>query len=79
MARFESGKKFETTVGFATIPVQTIVETMARFERVKKLETTVGFPAIPVQTIVATLARFVRGKKVSNNGWISNYPSTKNC
>jgi len=56
-------KKFETTVGFPTIPVQKSVETMARFESVKKLETTVGFQTIPVDTIVAAMARFVRGKK----------------
>ena len=37
MARFGRGKKFETTDGFATIPVQKSVKTMARFGRGKKL------------------------------------------
>ena len=40
MARFGRGKKFETTVGFPTIPVQESVETMARFVREKKFEPT---------------------------------------
>ena len=40
MARFVMGKKFETTDGFPTIPVQKSVETMARFVRGKKFETT---------------------------------------
>ena len=40
MARFVMGKKFETTDGFPTIPVQKRVETMARFVRGKKFETT---------------------------------------
>jgi len=31
------GKKFETTDGFPTIPVQKMVETMARFESEKKV------------------------------------------
>ena len=63
MARVVRGKKFETTVGFATIPVQTIVATMARFVRGKKFQTRVGFTTIPVQKIVETMTRFVRGKK----------------
>ena len=54
----------ETTVGFATIPVQIIFETMARFVRRKKCETTVGFLTIPVQIIFETMARFLRRKKV---------------
>ena len=49
MARFEIRKKFETTDGFQTIPVQKSVETMGRFGRGKKFETTDGFPIIPVQ------------------------------
>ena len=40
MARFVRGKKYETTDGFSTIPVQKSVETMARFVRGKKFETT---------------------------------------
>ena len=36
----EEEKKFETTVGLPTIPVQESVETMARFVRGKKLEAT---------------------------------------
>jgi len=54
-------KKCEATVGFPTIPVQIVFETMARFVRGKKW-TTVGFPRIPVQIIFETMARFVRGK-----------------
>jgi len=42
-------KKFETTVGFPTIQVQKIVETLARFLSRKQFETTVGFPTIPVK------------------------------
>ena len=38
MARFVRGKKFETTDGFATIPVQKSAKTMARFGRGKKLK-----------------------------------------
>ena len=49
MARFGRRKKFETTDGFPTIPVQKRFETMARFVRGKKFETTDGFPIIPVQ------------------------------
>jgi len=37
MARFKSVKKLETTVGFQTIPVDTIVATMAGFVRGKKV------------------------------------------
>ena len=77
MARFVRGKKVETPVGFATTPVQKIVESIARFVRGKKFETSVRFPKIPVQKIVETKARFVRGKKVRNNGWISNNASAK--
>ena len=40
MAIFGRGKKFETTDGFPTIPVEKSVETMARFVRGKKFETT---------------------------------------
>ena len=36
MAKFGRRKKFETTDGFPTIPVQKSVETMARFGRRKK-------------------------------------------
>ena len=50
MARFGRRKKFETTDGFPTNPVQKSIETMARFEKRKKFETTDGFPTIPVQT-----------------------------
>ena len=64
MGRFVTGKKFETTVGFPTIPVQNIVATMARFLRGKKFETTVGFPTIPVQKIVENMATFLRGKTI---------------
>ena len=49
MARFGRRKKFGTTDGFPTIPVQKSVETLARFVRGKKFETTDGFPIIPVQ------------------------------
>ena len=49
MARFGKRKKFETTDGFPTIPVQKSVETMARFGRRKKFETTDGFQTIPAQ------------------------------
>ena len=49
MGRFGRRKKFETTDGFPTIPVQKSVETMARFVRGKKFETTDRFPIIPVQ------------------------------
>ena len=38
MARFGRGKKFETTDGFPTIPVQRSVETMGRFVREKSLK-----------------------------------------
>ena len=48
MPRFVRRKKFETTDGFPTIPVQKSVKTMARFGREKKFETTDGFPTIPV-------------------------------
>ena len=57
-------KKFETTVGFPTIQVQKIVETMATFVKEEKFETTVGFPTIPVEKIVEIMNRVVRGKKV---------------
>jgi len=46
------GKKFETTVGFPTIPVQKIVKAMARFVEEKNSETMVGFPTIPVQKLL---------------------------
>ena len=49
MARFVRGKKFETTDGFPTIPVEKTVETMARFVRGKRFETTDEFPTILVQ------------------------------
>ena len=49
MARFGKRKKFETTDGFPTIPVQKSVETKARFGRRKKFETTDGFQTIPAQ------------------------------
>ena len=49
MARFGRGKKFETTDGFPTIPVEKSVEAMARFVRGKQFETTDEFPIIPVQ------------------------------
>ena len=49
MARFVRGKKFETTDGFPTIPVEKSVETMARFVRGKRFETTDEFPTILVQ------------------------------
>ena len=49
MARFGRRKKFATTDGFPTVPVEKSVETMARFVRGKKFETTDGFPIIPVQ------------------------------
>ena len=52
MTRSVTGKTFETTVGFLTIPVQKIVETMARLEIKKKFETTVGFATIPVQKVL---------------------------
>jgi len=52
-------EKFETTVGFPTIAVQSVVETMARFVRGKQFETAVGFPTRPVDKIV------------SKYGWIS--------
>ena len=61
MARFRRRKKFETTDGFPTIPVQKSIETMARFGRGKIFKTTDGFPTIPVQKSVETMARFVRG------------------
>ena len=38
MARFVRGKKYETTDGFSTIPVQKCVETMARSAREKTLK-----------------------------------------
>ena len=44
MARFGRGKKFETTDGFLTLPVQKGVKTMGRFVRGKTFETTIGFP-----------------------------------
>ena len=40
MARFGRRKKFETTDGFLTIPVQKSIETMARFGRGKNFKTT---------------------------------------
>ena len=43
MARFVKGKKFETTDGLATNPVQKSVKTMARFGRKKKLKQRVDF------------------------------------
>ena len=49
MARSVRGKNFETTDGFATIPVQKSFKTIARFKRGKKFETTDGFPTITVQ------------------------------
>ena len=49
MARFVRGKKFETTDGFPTIPVEKIAESMPRFGRGEKFETTDGFPKIIVQ------------------------------
>jgi len=43
MARFGRRKKFETTDGFPTIPVQKSVETMARFGRGKSLKQRMDF------------------------------------
>ena len=63
MARFGRGKKFETTDGFPTIPVQKSIETMARFGRGKNFKTTDGFPTIPLQKSVETMSRFGRGKE----------------
>ena len=60
---FGRGKKFETTDGFPTIPVQKSVETMARFLRGKKFATTDGFPTIPVPKSVETMTRFGKGKQ----------------
>ena len=43
MARFGRRKKFETTDGFPTIPVQKSIETMARFGRGKTLKERMDF------------------------------------
>ena len=49
MARFVKGKKFETTDGFPTIPVQKSVETYGYIcEEEKTFKTWDGFPTIPV-------------------------------
>ena len=76
MARFGRGKKFETTDGFPTIPVQKNVETRARFGRGKKFETTDGFPTISEQKSVETLARFSAEKSLKQP-MVSKNPRAK--
>ena len=74
MARLGRRKKFETTDGFPTIPVQKSIETMARFGRGKNFKTTVGFPTIPVQKSVETMARFGRRKKFETTDGFPTIP-----
>jgi len=52
MAKFVRGKKFETAVGFPTIPVQKRLENMARFVRGKRLKKRLDFQESQCKTFL---------------------------
>ena len=72
------GKKFETTDGFPTIPVQKSVETMARIVRGKKFETTMDLQQSKLKKVLKLLLDLKEEKSLKQR-WIPKITVQKKC